>query len=142
MDLSRVENRKNFIENLENEFIETLRKLGLNISEKAVCIIGENDIELGVCYNDEGRYRDFASEITLTNERKMFGDDIRPFEINFGSSGAFNPSSSKASYWRTIHASEVLQNWDDVCKLVAKFCNEITKLREIPVIKEEKEESK
>ncbi len=42
-------------------------------------------------------------------------------EINFGSSGSFNPSE-RESYWRTIHAASVLKNWAIVSEIVNIHC--------------------
>jgi hypothetical protein len=45
--------------------------------------------------------------------------------INFGSSGTFTPSSNNNSYWRAIMVASILKNFDAICKLVDKYCNDL-----------------
>ena len=130
-DLSKREERVEYVKELENSFIDSLKKSGLKISEKASCRIDTSRILLGVDYEGNG-YSDFGSAVTIYPEASNIIED-RDMEINFGTSGSFTPND-KGSTWRTIHASEILQNWETVKDLVREYKSKIYELREIEVV--------
>lgn len=68
------------------------------------------------------------SEITLYAKDTSFGRN-NPNQINFGTSGSFNPEDEN-SYWRIIHAASCLKNWEIVCEIVNDFCEKHRKLEE------------
>lgn len=114
------ENRKEAIKEIESNFLRKMKVSGIEISDDAYCIVNENSIEIGIF---EDTKINFSSCIELYaqtyNEHIGFGR--RENEINFGTSGSFNPDK-KGSYWRTIHAASILKNWETVCKITNHFC--------------------
>jgi hypothetical protein len=123
-DLTTLQGRKEAIKEIENSFLAELRNNGIELSEEAVCRIYENSIELGIIaigkYAEKGYKMAFASDIQLyVKPDNIFGS--KENEINFGSSGYFNPSV-RESYWRTIHAASILKNWGIACEIVNKHC--------------------
>lgn len=124
-DLTTQEGRIAEIKSIENSFLISLRGNSFDVCPDAVCRINRNSIELGIAatgsYMDKGFKMAFASDITLyvAEPDDIFGR--RHNEINFGSSGSFNPSVSE-SYWRTIHAASILKNWEMACEIVNAHC--------------------
>ena len=108
---------------IEKDFIKNLRSKGLQLSDNAVCNISSNEVVIGVNYEKRKGYQmDFASDINIYCARTTLGF-LKECEINFGSSGSFTPEC-KASYWRTIHATEILNNWESVCNIVNLYCRQ------------------
>lgn len=96
---------------LNKAFIETLRGVGLNLAKDVVAEITSNKIEITVL-NEKGS-KLFGSGVTLY----LFGSYVT---INFGTTGSFTAEES-APYWRTVHAAEILKNWDAVCEIVVYY---------------------
>ena len=59
----------------------------------------------------------------------IFKRDNNKFEINFGTTGSFDPNENKVSYWRAIHVGECIKNWIAVCDIVSEFCNKFAELK-------------
>jgi len=126
-NLKTKEDRQEAIKQIEKSFLTTMKSNSIELSDEAVCRINQSSIELGICaigkYAEKGYQMAFASVIELYaksyNEELGFGR--KENEINFGSSGSFNPSE-RESYWRTIHAASVLKNWDIVSEIVNTHC--------------------
>lgn len=98
-----------------------LRALDVGFSNDIICRASERDCEIGI--SGVGKHRGFiafGSEITIsaTNSRRTKSS---PAEINFGSTGSFTPQDS-SPYWRTIHASIILQNWELIIPIIDKYC--------------------
>ena len=123
--MSNLNNRKmkNFkiLVNQNNKlFLNSLRNNGFELAPNTYANVSESYIEIGLYKPDVKDERLFASEISIYIKSAPWnkGEEM---EINFGSSGSFSPEN-KASYWRTIHASSFLKNWDkfkEVCELYA-----------------------
>ena len=126
-NLKTKEDRQEAIKQIESSFLTTMKDNGLELSDDAVCRINQNSIELGISaigkYAEKGYQMVFASDIELY--AKSYDDELgfgrKESEINFGSSGSFNPSEME-SYWRTIHAASVLKNWQVVSEIVNTHC--------------------
>lgn len=126
-NLKTKEDRQEAIKQIESSFLNTMKDNGIEISDDAVCRINQNSIELGISaigkYAEKGYQMAFASAIELYS--KSYDDELcfgrKENEINFGSSGSFNPSE-RESYWRTIHAASVLKNWAVVSEIVNTHC--------------------
>lgn len=124
-DLTTKDGRIAAINDIEDSFLKSLRRNLFEICPDAVCRINRDSIELGIAatgsYMDKGFKMAFASDIQLyaANPDDIFGR--KENEINFGSSGSFNPSVSE-SYWRTIHAASILKNWNIASKMVNDHC--------------------
>lgn len=121
-DLRTETGRLKAISKIEKEFISNLNSLIPNkFSEKLCCTIINNSIELGIATSKErlekGFKMEFASEVTLYAKSQYRKEN----EINFSSSGSFSPKN-ESSFWRTIHASIILTNWELVTDLVNKYC--------------------
>lgn len=129
MDLTKVENRKSFIKECEISLINELKSNRINLSERAVANIYMWRVEIGVNYQSREDFdMDFASEITI------YIDEEKP-TITYGTSGSFNPLEKDASYWRTIHAAEIIKNWNDAIAIIKEWWAEVSKLNDIPVVK-------
>ena len=119
--MKTLEQFKHELKVIEKDFIINLRSKGLQLSDNAVCSISSNNIKIGVNYEKRKGYTmDFASDINLYPAKTRLGFNGE-CEINFGSSGSFTPEN-KTSYWRTIHAAEILNNWKSVCTLINLYC--------------------
>ena len=126
-NLKTKEDRQEAIKQIENSFLITMKGNGIELSDDAVCRINQSSIELGISaigkYAEKGYQMVFASDIELY--AKSYEDELgfgrKENEINFGSSGSFNPSEME-SYWRTIHAASVLKNWQVVSEIVNTHC--------------------
>lgn len=108
------------VESLENEFMTSLRRLGLQIAPEATCHFVSYSIELGIKgENEPHNWPKQGSEIVLfactpaTPQR-------RRNEISFYASGCFTPDE-KENFWRCVHAAEILKNWDAVVELVNRY---------------------
>lgn len=114
---------------LENNFIEELGSF-IELSKDAICRITGSDfyfkIQLGIVEKDKDSsyfgHIAFGSEVDLSKVNKLISSEksVDIYEINHGSMGAYDPSC-KESYWRTIHAANILKNWDEVVKLIEKY---------------------
>ena len=117
-DLKTKQGRKSAIEEIEKEFIKSLREIGVELSDEATCDIMSNCIDL--CYKNLG-----MSQVTIWAKKENYIKNA----INFGSSGSFYPEN-KESFWRTIHAASILKNWEKVCESVNKHCKKYSELVE------------
>jgi hypothetical protein len=99
----------------------------LNLAPNATIEPNRRGVVIGIEHSDHKDRMAFASDISM---QSYSFDDTAPinFKINFGSSGSFTPEN-KASYWRTLHASEVLKNWDVVCEILTDYINALNELR-------------
>jgi hypothetical protein len=129
-DLTTEQGRKEAEKEIENSFLNSLRTYGFQIADDSVCVLDKNKIELGIESTKKDGWRiDNQSSIDLYAERK--GKDVvymeRENSINFGTSGNFT-ANDKACYWRTIHAAEILKQWEFACKLINQHCKAYAKL--------------
>ena len=130
---------------LQSDTIDKLRKSGLDMSPDAWCRIDRNRVEIGVLIPElfnppmgdtpPSAPLQFASEVSVYYREVLFAthkyvdgefqkdDNPEKFEINFGTSGCFTPEDT-ASYWRSIHAAEILRNWESVCEIVLHAVNQ------------------
>lgn len=129
MDYTILENREKALENINSSFIESLKKIGVELHEDASCCVYDTSIVLEVLQSNEY----VASGIDLYN---VNGYSRNKCVMNFGSSGSFD-HSNVASYWRTIHAASLLKNWDLVCIEIIKHCKMCTDLSK-EIIKQNK----
>ncbi len=110
---------------LNSNFILDLKKLGIELSDRAVCYVRQSMVTIAILEDGpqvDGSYRIvFASEIEFYAKDEKYDWFKRDNEINFCSSGSFDPSN-KGSYYRTIHAASILKNWDACCDLVNNYC--------------------
>lgn len=125
-NLKTEEGRIAAIKQLEDSFLYSLRINGLEIAKDSVCNISETKITLAIEadaeYKNKGYKIAFASEVDIySNLPLLFFEGENG--INFASSGQFTPKI-RACYWRTIHAAEILKNWDLVCKIVNEHCQQ------------------
>ena len=104
------------------QLVEDCKKAFLNAGielYRPVITIGSSSLEISVApENPKSEFETlFASDITFYSS--PFYE--REPEINFGSSGSFTPEN-KASYWRTIHAANILKNWEKACEIFKMYC--------------------
>jgi hypothetical protein len=118
-NLTTEQGRKSAIEQIEKEFINSLRDIGVELSEEVSCEICSNCVDL--CHSDSG-----MSQITIWS---LKSENTIKNKITFGSSGSFAPEN-KEPYWRTIHAASILKNWDKVCESVNEHCKRYSELVE------------
>lgn len=126
-NLKTKQNRQEAIKQIQDSFLITMKGKGIELSDDAVCRINERSIELGISAiakdAEKGYKMAFASSIVLYaksyDDKFVFGR--KENEINFSSSGSFNPSE-RESYWRTIHAASILKKWEVVSEIVNSHC--------------------
>lgn len=128
-DLTTEQGRKDAIKDLNESFISDLRK-EIELCPQPYARVGANSIELAPLETDEKSpyfgVGIFGSEITLMSKKGYLFSDTENY-INYGNTGKFNPSD-KGSYWRTVHAANILQNWDAVISIVEKYCGKYAEL--------------
>lgn len=121
MNLKTEQGRKQAIEEIENSFINSLREIGVELSNEVYCAVYTKAIQIALKATGErknnGFKTAFASEILLYKNQGMA----------FGSSGALTPKNKEA-YWRTIHAASILKNWEKVCEAVNEHCQRYSEL--------------
>jgi hypothetical protein len=123
-DLTTYEGRIAEMQSIENSFITSLKLNNFDIAPDAICTVSKNAVELGIAATEKekGFKIAFASEIYLYSAKPndhFFGRKSN--EINFSSSGSFDPTI-KQSYWRTVHAASILKNWGMACEIVNSHC--------------------
>lgn len=116
---NRSEKILKFVNESNNNFVQDLRKIGVELADNVNTIIGERSIELGI--GNVGNF--YTSSISLYPETISLTGKIEKNRINFGSSGSFTPEDNN-EYWRTIHAASILKNWNKVSELINKYCSE------------------
>lgn len=114
-DLSIEAERNRALDFVHDSYIVSLRNKGLSLADNAVAAIYGDRIDLAL--KGDGEYRTmFASEVTIYVPHKN-----QEAKIAYGSSGSFD-LKNKASYWRTLHAAEVLKKWDIVIWESSLYC--------------------
>ena len=132
LDFTNEQDRIKAFLNLEGECLLEFTKSGFKMCPFALIRIDEYSLTISIMETDKtsayfGRSA-FASDMQFYSIRKEKYSE-RNNEINFGSSGAFNPDC-KESYWRTIHASEILTKWGKACEICNSYCEKFRKLRQ------------
>lgn len=123
-DLKTAEGRQQASTALVADCLKAFEKAGIRLCDHATVRIDTSYLEIGIIeLNSNSSYfgkTAFASDISFYafNGSRYGG---RENSINFGSAGAFDPSD-KASYWRTLHAAELIRNWDKACEICNEFC--------------------
>ena len=130
MNLKTEQGRKSAIEEIETSFIQSLREIGVDLSDEAVINVRESMITLGIkaigSEKERGILIAFASEVDLyAIQKKEFTK--RQNQISFVSSGSFD-NTQREGYWRTIHAASILKNWEKVCESVNQHCQRYSDL--------------
>lgn len=128
-----IQNPTNKFVELNEKFIAALKRNGFELAENAVCRVTNNVIYIGIfggeIYENGSKSIAFASEVEFyakhDDEYDFFN---RKNEINFGTTGVFDPSN-QSSYWRTIHAASLLKNFGTASELVNLYCKEFEALR-------------
>ncbi|HRH53294.1 MAG TPA: hypothetical protein PLN38_08220 [Chitinophagales bacterium] len=126
-DLTTVQGRNAEVKKIEDSFLWNLRNYDFIIAGNAVCVIDRHKIELGIKSTRESFILETQSIVDLYAERKNAAFSDRKNEINFGASGNFTPNDTSC-YWRTIHAAEILKQWDLACKLINQHCKAYAEL--------------
>ena len=109
---------------IEKEFIKEFKSMGMSLSKDMIATVEETCVTIGL--ELEPNRMAFGSDVVIYAKRYYRNEN----SINFGSSGKFNPSD-QASYWRTIHASEILKNWNKVSDIVNKYCQKVEELNHL-----------
>lgn len=112
---------------LSAQLLGTLKNLGLHIADNAMVVIHETQVEIGI-RKDEYNF-EFASEFPIYSRKTPYGGEKIENSMNVSSSGTFNPNNT-SPFWRTVHAGEVLKNWEAVCEIVNHFCGLFTNFLE------------
>lgn len=111
-------NPQEFYDELVLSCKEEFNKAGIKFHNPVFKIDGSG-IEISVSSQEKDRKTLFASDIQMySDNRGLYKDENK---INFGASGSFTPNN-EASYWRTIHAANILLNWDKACVIVNSHC--------------------
>lgn len=118
---TEIAERTERLKQLHLDFFKELQETGLGFHPELRGVINVFCIEFGIKkIGDENSI--YSLESTSKVSLYVVGDD---FEINFGSSGTFSPKN-EASYWRTIHAAIILQNWKLIQGICQKYCARYT----------------
>lgn len=125
-DLTTKEGREAAYAEINEGLLSAIKECGVTMSDLAVCQVYERSVlfslkETNQFRKDKGYTLAFGSDITVYNFQGK-----KP-EINFPCSGSFDPSDS-VSYWRTVQAASMLQNWVAVCFQVQKYCKMVIDL--------------
>lgn len=123
-DYTIKENRIKALDKLNSDCLKTFKDSGIELSKDAIVDVNENSIEISFREPDKtssyyGRAA-FGSEIRIFPRNESFRR-VKECEISVGSSGSFTPEH-KSAYWRTVHAAEVLENWETACLIVNTYC--------------------
>ncbi len=114
-DLAIESEQKIALDSIHDSYIVSLRDKGLTLAENVGAAIYGDRIDLAL--KGDGEYRTmFASEVTIYTPHKN-----QEAKIAYGSSGSFD-LKNKVSYWKTLHAAEVLKNWDIVIGESSLYC--------------------
>lgn len=97
------------VKSIEIRLSKYLKETEIGFSENVVCKINSFSVTIGIKTGE--RYMDWGSDLDLCFDRSGV------MTINFGTRGSFTPSDI-ASYWRTIHAALILENWEQVSRVV------------------------
>lgn len=106
--------------NKEKKILTDLREAGLKLAPTAaVKIMYGRHLAIGL---KQGDRLAFSSEVNIYSHKI---NSIRGWrqEINFGVTGGFSPEDT-IPYWRTVHAYEVLTNWDSVMSIIDKHIHD------------------
>lgn len=114
--MNQEQKYRNFCQELTNELLA----MQLGFSEELLVTVYDNSIRLGIEVEKNSNSLLFASDVIFSIERTSIISHLKA-KINFGSSGAFSPEN-KASYWRTIHAAIILQNWGAMNEIFSRYC--------------------
>lgn len=120
-DLSTKEGRKEAYQYLIESATSDFKYIGIELYKNISIKIYDDSIHISI--------RDLISAI----ENKTYlgsGVEISRLEngngydysISYGSTGSFNPKEDIGSCWRTYHAANIITYWDDVTKIVNKYC--------------------
>lgn len=115
--------RKQALSQLHLDFFKELQETGLGFHPELRGIINANSISLGIVNPKEPgslHWVEFASDVTIYVAEKNIVRDS-PAEISVSGAGAFSPNVAP-SYWKTIHAAIILQNWDLIQGICSKYC--------------------
>ena len=111
---------------LRINFLKDLRNDGVELSDDAICRIGENYVEISISKIDKPNEAAFGSSIELfAKQVSILGH--RENQISVSSSGNFDPSC-RESYYKHIHTASILKNWDAVCEIVNSYCKKYSDL--------------
>jgi hypothetical protein len=108
------------IRKLRINFLDELRKTGVELSENADCRIYERSVSLFL--SNENETVDGSYKICIyASVDGYLGFKSCMNSLLIGSNGAISPLDI-SSYWRILHSASILKNWDSVCEIVNKYC--------------------
>ena len=118
-DLTKRSERYKAVGELGRGFCKEFKATFEKSSPDLFCQVSDSQIEIGVKEESKDKHDWFLFTSSITFYGPTFFNEDR-FDLNFGSTGSCTPDD-KASYWRTIHASEVLQKWEKAKELCEKY---------------------
>ena len=113
-------NQEQKYRNLCQELTNELLAMQLGFSDEILVIVYDNSVRLGIEVEKNSTSFSFASDVLFSIQRTSIIGHWEA-EISVSSSGAFSPKN-KSSYWRTIHAAIILQNWDAMNEIFSRYC--------------------
>lgn len=119
MNLKTEEGRKSAIEAIEQSFINSIREIGVELSETAYCTL--NDFITVIYYSKKSTFGVNIYSKTSSHEKN---------KLNIYSTSSFTPTDNETQYWNIIHAASILKNWEDVCHAVNDHCKQYSELIE------------
>lgn len=115
--------RKQALRQLHLDFFKELQETNLGFHPELRGIINDTSILLGIVNEedfDDLHWMEFGSGIQIYVKVQDIVRN-RPAKISVSGSGAFTPNIAP-SYWKTIHAAIILQNWDLIQGICSKYC--------------------
>ena len=135
-DLTTKTGREKAFRQLEALLIDTLISAGVRMNKNTWITLSGSQMDIYLINKDkESKYYRkpvFASDINIHLNKHFSGKES--FKISFGTSGSFSPED-EAPFWRTIHAANILNNWDNVCKISKEYFDKYTELETLIVKK-------
>jgi hypothetical protein len=117
----------NAFKNLEKLLLNKLNDL-LDLHPDTSLRLTRSSLEVFLI-NPNTKEKIFASDVEFFNHLD-FDTNESKISINFGSSGSFDPNDI-APLFRTKHAMEFLNNWDESTKLIQLFMEQYVRILEV-----------
>ncbi len=120
----RIEAKQNLTDNLLVKLKEVI-----SLHEDTRLRLSCSSLEVFLVEADDHNKKIFASDVEFFNSTNWEDRNADNLEINFGSSGSFTPENV-ASFNRTKHAMEFLNNWEESTKIILAFMKQLKRLEE------------
>lgn len=127
LNLSKIEDRKKYI-NIISRDAEDVLKSEFNFSPYMRIKLDFHTISIyTISIDDDGNEKtDFGSEISIYMDRK---------EMNYSTSGSFNPIEEEVRKWYCTHLSTIANNWEEIFGILEFAVTQLKVLQTVEVSK-------